>query len=155
MYFTNQTADRHKAREIEVKIEKATGLILDNPFYEHDGTPTKEIKVMDAGEKPDMSDAEIVAADLKKIKEADALLAYFSIDRNIGSAMEVAIASFAWGKPVFVIADLPNALNHPWIKYFANQVFATPYEFIQWYLKTHPKEKPKRKKNIVQEWLKW
>lgn len=128
LYFTNQTSDRHNAREIELKIEQATGLVLDNPFYDGDA---KEVRQLDAGEKPDMTAAEIVAVDLKRIRESSGILALFTIDRNIGSSMEVAIAAMCWGMPVYVISPHDHLRLHPWIQYFASRTFENVYEFIK------------------------
>lgn len=146
LYFTNQTIDRHKARDIELKIEQATGIELDNPFYDGDA---KEAKELDGTGKSNLSSEEIVGRDIKKIREADGILALYTHDRNIGSTMEVAIAAFAWGKPVYIISNMPHVANHPWIKYFGVTVFDTPYDFIKWYVEKHNK--------IAQRkgWLNW
>lgn len=136
LYFTNQTADRHYAREVELKIEKATGIELDNPFYDGD---SKEVKQLDATGTSDLSAAEIVAVDLKKIRESDGILALYTHDRNIGSSMEVAIASFMWGLPVYIITQHKHIKNHPWVQYFGIDVFDNAYEFINWYNKKHKK----------------
>lgn len=128
LYFTNQTIDRKIAREQELKIEEQTGLILDNPFYDGD---QKELGALDCGGSSNLSAEEIVGRDLKKIREADGLLAYITNDRNIGSMMEIAIASFSWGKPVYIIALEDRVFNHPWIQFFANKVFHNTYEFIR------------------------
>lgn len=126
-YFTNQTIDRVIAREKELRIERETGIVLDNPFYDGDA---KEVRSLDATGTSDMSSDEIVGRDLKRIKDSDGIVAYMSNDRNIGSCMEIAIASLMWGKPVYIIAVATNIYNHPWIKYFANRIFKTDYEFI-------------------------
>ena len=127
-YFTNQTIDRKIAREVELKIEKATGLNLDNPFYDGEA---KEVKALDGTGVSDMSADEICGADLRKIRDSDGILAYMSNDRDIGSCMEIAIASYTWGKPVYIIATTPQHFHHPWIKYFATGLFASAYEFIK------------------------
>jgi len=131
-YFTNQTVHRRKAREIELRIEKETGLRLENPFYDGDH---KEIADLDAGRPIKVTADEIVGADLRKIRDSDGIIALMSSSKNIGSAMEIAIGSYSWGKPVYVIATSKCAYNHPWIKYFATRLFKTPTEFIKWYHK--------------------
>jgi len=128
-YFTNQTSDRKHAREIELKIEQATGLELENPFY--DGA-AKEVKQLDATGKSDLSPDEIVGADLRKIRERDGLVALITHVQNIGSMMEIAICAMCWGKPVYTITTLPWVASHPWIKHFSTQVFKTHYEFIKY-----------------------
>lgn len=131
-YFTNQTVHRHRARQIELRIEKETGLRLENPFYDGEH---KEIADLDAGKPIKITADEIVGADLRKIRDADGILALLSSVRNIGSAMEIAIGAYSWGKPVFVIATNGKLYNHPWVEYFATKRFHTPSEFIKWYHK--------------------
>lgn len=131
-YYTNQTIHRHKAREIELRIEKETGLVLENPFYDGEH---KEIADLDAGRPIKISADEIVGMDLRKVRDSDGIIALMSSNRNIGSAMEIAIGSYSWGKPVYVIAPNKSCYNHPWVKYFATRIFRTPSEFIKWYHK--------------------
>lgn len=131
-YFTNQTCHRRRAREIELRIEKETGLRLENPFYDGEH---KEIADLDAGRPIKVTSDEIVGADLRKIRDADGIVALMSSVKNIGSAMEIAIGAYSWGKPVYVIATNPKLYSHPWIEYFATRRFRTPSEFIKWYHK--------------------
>lgn len=131
-YFTNQTVHRHRARQIELRIEKETGLRLENPFY--DGG-AKEVKQLDAGIPIKITSDEIVGMDLRKIRDADGVVALMSSVRNVGSCMEIAICAYSWGKPVYVIATNPKLYSHPWIEYFATKRFKTPSEFIKWYHK--------------------
>jgi len=131
-YFTNQTVHRHRAREMELKIEKETGLRLENPFYDGEH---KEIADLDAGRPIKITADEIVGADLRKIREADGILALMSSFKNVGSAMEIALAAQCWGKPVFVIATKEALYNHPWIVHYATRRFRSAKEFIQWYHK--------------------
>ena len=137
LYFTNQTIDRHKAREIELKIEAATGIELDNPFYDGDA---KEVKSLDSIGKSDMSADEICGRDLKRIRDAEGLLALMTNDRNIGSCMEIAICGHSWGKPVYVIAPVEHIRKHPWIVHFATHIFADHYSFIKWYAERNAKK---------------
>lgn len=143
LYFTNQTIDRKYAREIELKIEQATGLELDNPFYDGDA---KEVKALDATGHSDMTADEICGRDLKRIRDAHGLLALMTNDRNIGSCMEIAICGHAWGKAVYVIAPVEHIRKHPWIVHFATEIFTTHYDFIKWYNQTH---------NNKKGWLHW
>lgn len=129
-YFTNQTADRHNARAIELKIEKETHLELENPFYDGEA---KEIDDLDAGRPIKISADEIVGMDLRKIRDSKGIVALMSHDRNIGSAMEIAICAYSWGKPVFVIATQEHLAKHPWIVYFATKIFTHEDEFIKYW----------------------
>ena len=129
-YYTNQTVDRHKARKVELYIEAATGLPLENPFYDGDA---KEVKHLDAGKTTTITADEIVGMDLRKIREAQGIVAYMTNWHNIGSCMEIAICAYAWGKPVYVIAPNKGIYAHPWIEYFATKRFHTAKEFVKWY----------------------
>lgn len=131
-YFTNQLAHHKQARLVELKIERATGLHLENPFYDGEA---KEIQQINAGKPITLTADEIVGMDLRKIRDSDGIIALLSSGRNIGSAMEIAIGAYAWGKPVYVIATKQKLFDHPWIKYFATQRFHTAKEFIVWFHK--------------------
>ncbi len=139
LYFTNQTCDRHTAREMELKIEEhCKNLALENPFYDGEA---KEVKSLDSKGTSDMTPDEICGADLRKIRDNEGLLAYMSNDRDIGSCMEIAICAHSWGKSVYVIATTDNHYNHPWIKYFATKLFRNVYEFIDWWNKNKNNDK--------------
>lgn len=126
-YFTNQTCDRQYAREQELKIERETGLELENPFYDGEA---KEIVDLDAGRTVSISADEIVGMDLRKIRDSRGIVALMSSSKDIGSCMEIAIGAHSWGKPVFVIAEYDGAYNHPWIQYFATKIFRNADQFI-------------------------
>ena len=136
LYFTNQTIDRQHAREIELKIEQATGIELDNPFYDGDA---KEVRSLDSTGKSNMTADEICGRDLKRIRDSEGLLALMTHDRNIGSCMEIAICGHSWGKPVYVIAPIEHIRMHPWIIHFATHIFENHYEFVKWYNERHSK----------------
>ena len=132
LYFTNQTNDRHNAREVQLKIESSLpGLILINPFYDCHGDPNKEIRRLDGGEQSDVTPAEIVGIDEKKIMEADGIVAYISVNElTFGCPMEMYYCKRMLGKPVYTISPLERARNHPWVLFYSNKVFSTVYEFI-------------------------
>ncbi len=129
-YYTNQLSDRHEARVIETQIEKSTGLILDNPFYLADGTPTKEIEQLDNGQEVTVTDAEIVAVDLKKIKESDGIVAYMK-SYSLGSPMEIFYCHEILGKPVYVVCVNERMRQHPWLKFCTNRIFDNARDFIK------------------------
>lgn len=130
-YFTNQLINRHNARTVEVLIEEATGLRLDNPFYGDDGTPTLEIAQLDAGQKCTIENPTIVRMDLKKIIDSDGIIAYLT-HRSFGSPCEIALAHEMWGKPVYAIVPAGSEVdpNHPWVQELTNKVFRSVEEFI-------------------------
>jgi len=133
LYFTNQTVDRKIARKIELKIEtQCPSLNLENPFYDGEA---KEAQELDKTGTSQLTFDEIVGTDLRKIRDTEGLLAYMSNDKDIGSCMEIAICSHSWGKPVYIIATTEYHYQHPWIKYFATELFRTEDEFINWWNK--------------------
>lgn len=144
-YFTNQTVDRKHAREIELKIEQQTGLQLENPFYDGEA---KEVRSLDSTGTSDMSPDEICGVDLRKIRDCEGIVALMTSDRDIGSCMEIAICSFAWGKPVYIIAPNANAYNHPWIQYFATALFENHYGFIKYAISKWGKNAEPKKPEI-------
>ncbi len=129
-YFTNQTIERHDSRVVELKIEEQTGLELENPFYDGDA---KEVKSLDAGQPSNLSDAEIVAMDLKKIRESDGVIAFITRADilSIGSWMEVFYCHHILGKPMYLISPLERVRTHPWAAHYSTKVFSNPYEFIK------------------------
>lgn len=141
LYWTNQTVDRHKARETELIIEKETGLELDNPFYDGDA---KEVADLDTKGTSNMTPDEIVGRDLKRIRESDGVVAYMTNDKNIGSCMEIALCA-EWGKPVYIIAVPDHIANHPWIKYYACRIFRNHEDFI-----TFAKKKKLNRRGVIQ-----
>lgn len=150
-YFTNQTIDRHYAREKELQIEKETGLQLENPFYDGDA---KEIDQLDKGAPTTITADEIVGMDLRKIRESRGIVALMTSFFCIGSIMEIAICSYAFGKPVYIIDEMRLAIppkvkkwlfsvfrvnldeffyEHPWVKYFATERFRSCEEFVKYW----------------------
>lgn len=142
-YFTNPTKDRHKAREIQLKIEKETGLELENPFYDRAGTPTKEIAALDRGERADVSSGEIIHNDLKKIRDAFGIIAWITRNTSWGSISETFFSSYMLGKPTYIIFDElsrgtcsvcrasnPNNPEHPWPMGNSTKIFGNLHAFI-------------------------
>lgn len=126
-YWTNQTVNRHFARDVELYIEKETGLQLENPFYDGDA---KEVDELDSQGTTSLSADEICGMDLRKIRDSDGIVAYMTHLKCIGSVMEIAIAAQTWGKPCYIIAPNPYHKTHPWIIHFASELFDNEDEFI-------------------------
>lgn len=132
-YYTNQTIDRHEARRLELIIETETGIELINPFYDGEA---KEVSELDTKGTTSLTPDEIVGMDLRKIRNSDGIVALMTADQCIGSAMEIAIAAFSWGKPVYVIARSDLFRKHPWIIHFSSKLFDDVHAFIE-YAKEH------------------
>ena len=130
-YWTNPTADRHKAREIQLYIESQVDLILVSPFYTKDGIPTKEIKQLDNKEIVTVSSAEIVAIDKKLIRDCDGVVGWVSDKTSWGSVMEFIWAYEVACKPVYIIfQDTHNLIRHPWASEHSTRMFGTIEGFI-------------------------
>lgn len=136
-YFTNPTKDRHKARELQLRIEKelAGVLELDNPFYDRAGTPTKEIAQLDRGERAEISEGEIIHNDLKKIRDSEGVVAWITDGTSWGSISETFYSSYVLGKLTYIIFD-PHTRNninnpeHPWPKGNSTKIFGSVEAFI-------------------------
>jgi len=137
-YYTNPTKDRHKARELQLRIEKElAGIVeLDNPFYNRAGTPTKEIAQLDKGVKAEISAGEIIYNDLKKIRDSEGVLAWVTGTTSWGSISETFYSSYVLGKPTYIIFD-PHTRNninnpeHPWPKGNSTKVFGSVEAFVE------------------------
>jgi len=140
-YFAHQTVNRHEARELELKIEEATGLVLDNPFY---GGEAKEVKSLDSTGTSDMNPFEIEKGDLNKVKKADGVVSYLGVDvLALGTCFEIWEAIRLLHKPVYVISPViyrqyPRH-NHPFLIANSVPVFENVYAFIK-YVNDNPKE---------------
>jgi hypothetical protein len=134
-YFTNPTADRHKAREIQLQIEKQTGLSLINPFYGADGSPTEEIRQLDNGEPTTVRSPEIVAVDMKMIRDSDGIVGWISDRTSWGSIQEAFYCHQVLAKPVYLIFDPDtrsriNNPQHPWAIESSTRIFGNVEGFI-------------------------
>lgn len=142
-YFTNPTADRHKARKVLLRIIKETNLRLINPFYDEQGNPTEEVRMLDRGLKPKVSTPEIVAADLKLIHDCQGVIAWITNRTCWGSIQECCIAYREFKLPVYIIWDEgsrgtcehckganPNTPGYPWAVDHCTQTFGTLQGFI-------------------------
>jgi hypothetical protein len=133
-YFTNNTADREHAREVQKFIMRLVpDLILDNPFYGTDGdTPTKEIAELDAGIRTTVSNAEIVRMDQKKILDSVGIVAYVT-RYSWGSPCECYFAHEMLGKPVYIIVPEGSGVDaaHPWVQECSTQVFTSVMDFVK------------------------
>lgn len=137
-YFTNPTKDRHKAREVQLRIEaELKGVLrLVNPFYDNAGTPTKEIASMDRGERSEVSPGEIVHNDLKLIRDLDGVVAWITGNTSWGSISETFFSAYVLGKKTYIIFD-PNTRNninnpdHPWPKGNSTKIFGSVDAFIE------------------------
>jgi nucleoside 2-deoxyribosyltransferase len=139
--------DRLRLREEEKRIEAATGLNLVNPFYDVKGrldiaqfdklAKDRTFKDRDErqkwiaswGLKPSIP-KEVVERDLKAIRGADGVLAFFTDKISVGTPMEVFYASRVLHRPVYLIIEDRSKMGHPWLVYYATAIYTTVDEFI-------------------------
>jgi hypothetical protein len=133
-YFTNNLADRAKAREVQkLLMFLVPGLVLDNPFYGLDGdTPSREIAELDAGHPTSVSAKEIVDTDENKIANSAGIIAY-ATRYSWGSTCECYLAYKFLSKPVYIIVPPGSTVDpkHFWVTERSTKVFTSVTEFIQ------------------------
>ena len=138
-YFTCPTADRHKARDVWKKLrDDLRGMsYIANPFYYQNGDPKPEIRALDGGGKPRITNEDIVEMDLELINMATSgIIAYLSPATSHGSAMELWEAKRLLKIPVYAIGKTTQGDRdeHPWIAYCITKQFDNVYALIK-YLK--------------------
>lgn len=118
LYLAHPLPLRKEIREIELEIEKETGLEIVNPFYD---TGRDDIYDIDAGKKdrsdPSLNFYDIVDKDIANVQRCDGILAYVEkATHSIGTFCELWEA-VRMHLPVFVVS--PDCSMHPWIRYIA------------------------------------
>lgn len=136
-YFTNPTKDRHKARELQLLLEKELHgiLTLSNPFYDVAGQPTEEIGYLDKGLEPQVEPGTIIHNDLKQIRDLDGIIAWITENTSWGSICETFFSSYVLGKPTYLIFDPATRNNvnnpdHPWPRGNSTRIFGSYEAFI-------------------------
>lgn len=116
LYLAHPMVLRKEVREIELIIERETGIELFNPFY--DDPDRKDIEDIDGGTKDqwDVSPSAIVYGDLTNLLRCDGVVALIPSETLVIGTVCEAWYGMACGKTVFIITDLPR---HPWIKFMA------------------------------------
>jgi len=152
-YFANQTCNRKEGREISMRIHANTNVYVDNPFYDPEGNPTKEIHELDTHGTSRVNKFEITATDLNKVREADGVIAFINEDKlALGTCWEMCFAKEGLGRELYVISKIPSIQEHPFLVYYGVPVFKTSYEFIEFAQKKWGK--PERK--VSNKWFpKW
>lgn len=138
-YFCNPTADRHAAKEVWMKLrDELKGLAyIANPFYYQNGDPKPEIRALDGGGTPRITDKDIEEMDLELINMATSgVIAYLSPNSSHGSAMELWYTQKQLKRPVYVIGktSVGDRNEHPWVANRITRVFDNQYALIK-YLK--------------------
>jgi nucleoside 2-deoxyribosyltransferase len=158
-YMAHPFGDRLRLRLEEKRIERKTGLVLVNPFYDVEGrTDVKEFdklakkmkafdkfskveKLKDSEERQkwvsswgvsmkSTTPKEVVERDLRVIRQTDGVLAFFTDKISVGTPMEVFYASHILHHPVYLIIEDKTKMGHPWLVYHATSIFTNVDEFI-------------------------
>ncbi len=135
LYLAHASVDRHRVREIELRLEKELGIDLRNPFYDKEHV---NIRRVDSGEivRNSQQDADrIVADDLEFIDSCDGLLAIFGKEPQpwIGMPMEVFYNSHVLRHPTYIVIENERFRNHPWLMKYATRTFDSIEGFSEWY----------------------
>jgi len=119
LYLAHPLVERKWIREIELYIEKETGIELVNPFYD---TERSDIKDIDSGIKtrfdPDLDYTGIVDNDLNAIDNCKGVVAFLNHERTIGTPCEMWYCMLK-NMPVYVISE--DVTMHPWIRYIVDK----------------------------------
>lgn len=138
-YLAHNFYDRKSIRKWEIMIEGKYNISLDNPFYDNDRNDIKELdqlrdrspeqrRYFKERNTPKMC-FDIVEGDLEMIRKSDGLLTVIK-NESIGTSMEIIMASRIYKIPVYVITT--KVATHPWIRYFATEIFSSRKEFEEW-----------------------
>ena len=146
-YMAHTFGDRLRLRIEEKKIERKTGLNLVNPFYDVEGRHdvkkfdrlSQDKKFKDKEERQKWISTwglatnipkEVVERDLKIIRRADGVLAFFTDKISVGTPMEVFYNSHVVKHPTYLIIEDRTKMGHPWLVYHATAIFTSVDEFI-------------------------
>jgi len=149
-YFANQTSMALQGLEVQRYIEARVLIELDNPFFDKAGVPTQEMKNILYGESNPVNQYEVTGRDINKVCEDDGIVAYFSCNELcIGTAWEMAVCRHAWGKPVYIIDEVPDKdiKKHPFPPYYGIPVFPSKEKFVDFAIAKWGQVEPKRKTN--------
>lgn len=138
-YLAHGFYTRKKMREWELMIESNYNIKLDNPFYDNDRNDIKELDRM-KDKSPEQMEyflkrntpkmcRSIVEGDLEMIRKSDGLLTIINKE-SIGTSMEIIMAARVYNIPVYVITT--KVEYHPWVRYFATEIFGSLLQFEHW-----------------------
>ena len=137
LYLAHSFEKRIESRELELEIEKETGIEINNPFYDCN-LRVDDIKKLDKGESIKVPSAEwIVEHDLKHINACDGMLAFIYnfpeiSNSSIGTSMEVFYCSYVLKRPVISFVFSNKLKDHPWINYFSKYVTTSKKDLIDY-----------------------
>jgi len=135
LYLAHPTLERAWVRAAELEIEKRTGIVLLNPFY--DGS-FQEGKALDTGKVTPFDlnlSEELVPHDLQDIAESDGMLAIVTSCPMVGTFMEIFYNSYVLKRPTYIVIMAAHFYNHPWLRYMATERFKSLADFESWMIK--------------------
>ena len=143
-YLAHTFKHRKFVKDILTPQINAIGILTRNPFYESDGTTKrKEVELADKAEIQGIITSEIAAEatktkdgddmkkwirmvrknskhivvrDLRYIDRTDFTVAYLT-DISAGSICEIFYTGVIKRRPVFLLSENPEVVEHPWIIY--------------------------------------
>ena len=136
LYLAHPLEMRKEIRQLELEIEKITGIELINPFYD---TERDDIEKIDSGQatrqSASLNPGNIVGKDLGQITIADGVVAYLTKETHqIGTICEIWYCSQQAHKPIYIVSS--DCLMHPWIRFMIEssngQGFHNWNEFTEW-----------------------
>src|SRR3972149_5556344 len=103
LYLAHPLEMRKEIRQLELEIEKITGIELINPFYD---TERDDIEKIDSGcatrDSASLNPANIVGKDIGQITIADGVVAYLTKETHqIGTICEIWYCSQQAHKPIY------------------------------------------------------
>jgi len=136
LYLAHPVTMRKEIRQLELEIEKQTGIELINPFYD---TERDDIEKIDSGqitrESASLNPGNIVGKDLGQITMTDGVVAYLTKETHqIGTICEIWYCSQQAHKPIYVVST--DCLMHPWVRFMVESSGGKGFnkweEFIGW-----------------------
>ena len=125
-YFAHPYATKEIVRGKELEWESRYDIEIVNPFFDlnrDDVTALEELRIT----RRQLDCNTLVQKDLIAIQSCDAIIAYISGDRSIGTPMEV---FFSWQlhKPVHAIVTCGED-DHPWLRRCCEEIYLSFDEF--------------------------
>ncbi len=127
IYLAHPYSDKENVERLLQPVLEGIGLEVINPFQRPEQTYL-EYQMANGG-LTDKDCKDIVAMDLKKIRESDAIVASLTADNMIGTLMEIFYCAYVLGNPVFAYAPREREQQSPWIREHA-MVFTSQQSLI-------------------------
>jgi len=126
-YGAHPFPSREEFRLWELETENHYDIEIVNPFYD---LGREDIKAVDEGlkERYDFDPATIVLRDITAMLSCQKVLVWINGEFSIGTIIEFIIAVFLRKETHVVVTN--GHQDHPWIKYFATEIYTSFDEFV-------------------------